>query len=719
MNPQIFLSLFMATILVDAIVGAVKKSPPYLAAPFVHLWKETVYLRGFLCDKRFAAWKPETGRYVALKAIKAQSAKQTESQPVLDLLEAFLKRGEPVVLLGEPGAGKTTALEALTYRLARRAYRVNVLLWFGLLFVAALLSFVNPLLNLLWLASLVLWESLARRATVPFFVEARSDYAGGEVSEWLEKILKKNLGDKPLFGSHNRAMVLVDGMNETQANLYGMFVEGWRKLLEKNTTRAVFTSRAGEEDPAPRLQVDNTLTVCDLDDAGVQEFLQAVGRERAARENKPYAAPQAEQDFDALKKNNLLGEKGIGRNPYWLRMMVESGIYTCNRGLLFRNFVKQLLHREIEEKPEERRRKSNWRTVPLEIEMDALGSLALAMHQARSIGFSGEEGWNTAYAAIRKNISNSRYTPDDVLDEAEAATLVRNRFSERIEFVHQLIQEFYVAWKLDRDLRDKKGDYATVLGHLSFGGKQWDRKNNDTSPLLLERGTVMPTYAIHEEPGSWDEVIVMLAGIIDQPVELIKWLTARVVEDQQGPAAFLIQRCLEASDATRDPEALDALMDAFTVVLQDPNESVRVDAAMALWYFHHPRAIELILAFLPKLHRQDQLAMSSALQYLYNQPYAIKGFTAALHNPDVEVRRIAASVLGNIRDPHAAEELIITLLHEKDMEVRRRAAVTLGKIGDLRALSVLDRLVGEDQDRSVIDAAREAADQIRQRMKSE
>ncbi len=35
-------------------------------------WKERVYLRRILHEERFAKWKPEAQRYVALRAIKAQ-----------------------------------------------------------------------------------------------------------------------------------------------------------------------------------------------------------------------------------------------------------------------------------------------------------------------------------------------------------------------------------------------------------------------------------------------------------------------------------------------------------------------------------------------------------------------------------------------------------------------------------------------------------------------
>lgn len=266
-------------ILVELIFFLARKSL-LITAPYVRIWKETSFLYGILRNQRFAQWKPQSARYVALRAIKARGAKQDSSQPVLNLLESFLQNREPVVLLGEPGAGKTTALEALTYRLARRAFLYNLSLWFGLLLIAGTLFRYASILVIPWLAAFFLWEPLIRRATVPIFLEARSDYAGGEVKEWRAKILQDRLGNKPLFGSPHHVTLLIDGVNEVTANLYDMFVEGWRSLLKnQRQNRIIFTSRVGE-DPSEQLEINSVLTVCDLDDVGVKEFLQVYGREK-------------------------------------------------------------------------------------------------------------------------------------------------------------------------------------------------------------------------------------------------------------------------------------------------------------------------------------------------------------------------------------------------------------------------------------------------------
>src|SRR5436190_10779327 len=180
MRWQITVATLVGALLPDLISRLTRSAPPVLIGPYLRLWKEFWLLRSTIHKKRFSNWKPRSARFVTLQAIRAGDGSQESAQPVLDLLESFLKRGEPIVLLGEPGAGKTTALEALTYSLAKRANNYNSLIWIALLLVAVPLGFVGSVFSLIWFAAFILWEPLVRRFTVPLYVEARSSYIGGD-----------------------------------------------------------------------------------------------------------------------------------------------------------------------------------------------------------------------------------------------------------------------------------------------------------------------------------------------------------------------------------------------------------------------------------------------------------------------------------------------------------------------------------------------------------
>jgi HEAT repeat protein/energy-coupling factor transporter ATP-binding protein EcfA2 len=674
------LVLILIAILFDSIRGLVTKSPPYLIAPFVRFWRETAYLRNILHDKRFAQWKPETARYVALCAIKAQSGREMP-RPVLDLLQESLKRGEPVILLGEPGAGKTTALEALTYRLARRAYRWNILLWFLLLLIAVLLSRQMPSLALLWLASFSLWEALARRLIVPIFLEARSDYIGGEVKGWIENVLKAHLGTRPLLGSYRRAALLVDGVNEVRAGLYETFVEGWRSFLREQR-RAILTSRTGEA-PSERLEGSTVLTICDLDDAGVREFLEVYGREKARVENRRYTDEDVHRDFEELRNKNLLGERDIGRNPYWLKMVVESGLYTPNRGALLRKFAERLIRREIKEKPEERKRRPEWKIVPLEVEMDALGRLALAMHREQRIGYTGEKGWETARGVIRAALGDLPYKPDDILGEAESATLLRIKYKERVEFVHQLVQEFFAAWALRKRWQEALNHAEDVrwweilflLGGLVYAEdvdaycklvKQTLGKGKNTQCLFVSIGLLRSVSENPPEDIS-EEVINRFASPI-----------SRTLTAEQRRAARELERILGQDT-----------VEAYGLLLNNRDPHIRVKGLVLLTALQSRRSVELLAN---TLHKEDEDVevrrfAAEALGKIGNES-AIEHLIKAIDDDLPDVRCCVIDALGKIRDPRAVEPLIAKL-GDSEADVRWRAARALGKIGDARAIDSL------------------------------
>ncbi len=307
---------------VDVIHAIAKKSPPYLFAPYLRLWKEYRLLRRILHDPTFSAWSNSKGRYVALQTIKVDEAHQGSASPrplaVLDVLQDHVKRHESIILLGEPGAGKTTAVQALTYGLAKAAYFWLLILF--LVMVSAASSIVllgyDWVFALLMLVSFVAWEPLVRRTTIPLFVEARSDYSGGDVKKWHDELLCSRLGTKPLIGWHGRPVLLIDGVNEVQAVHYGVFIEGWRATMKEThmRPRVVFTSRSGVS-PAPIVNISTEFHICDLDDEGVQSFLRVYSSERINEANSSQWEGE-KNGLARLRSHDLLGPRGLGRNPY-------------------------------------------------------------------------------------------------------------------------------------------------------------------------------------------------------------------------------------------------------------------------------------------------------------------------------------------------------------------------------------------------------------------
>ena len=391
-------------------------------------WKELVYLSDLLRGKhtdQFVYWKPGTRRYVALRAIRALGVEDdAHPQPLLELLEKQIAGCQPVLVVGKPGSGKTTALEALTYRLAKQAYICGVVTWLIWTFGAALLVWWSALAALLWLLVFLLIFSRIRLWTIPFYLKL-STFSGPSAREFLAGEIKKATGDDGLLKMKGGCRFLLDGVNEVNRNTYDLFLETWRG--KKDWPATIFTTRTNEE---PNLEGITRLEVLELDDPGVKQFISVYLREKLVetqrkergdrrfwRAGRMLKGMDPEGDFTELKRKGLLAEGGIGRNPYWLRMMVRSGVRTRNRGALLHGFVTELIKRETEVKPKQRARTPDWLIVPLPVEMEALGELALAMSQDGKVGFHGQVEWERGLTILRAVLDSlgGREMPQDII----------------------------------------------------------------------------------------------------------------------------------------------------------------------------------------------------------------------------------------------------------------------------------------------------------------
>jgi len=98
-------------------------------------------------------------------------------------------------------------------------------------------------------------------------------------------------------------------------------------------------------------------------------------------------------------------------------------------------------------------------------------------------------------------------------------------------------------------------------------------------------------------------------------------------------------------------------------------------------------------------------------------PNAVPELINALNDPDGNVRRLAGSALGKIRDPRAVEPLLNLLSHEAKPQVRQYAVKALGSIGNKRAISQLQQIANDESEQYYTrDSAKHALERC---MKSE
>ncbi|HYR86514.1 MAG TPA: HEAT repeat domain-containing protein [Terriglobia bacterium] len=392
--------------------------------------------------------------------------------------------------------------------------------------------------------------------------------------------------------------------------------------------------------------------------------------------------------------------------------------------------------------------------VPPDVVFAALAKAAFEMQRAGKLSAPYTEVYGWALPTAGKPL-------DDVLVQArEWRILGADSLSgDPLEFLHQLIQEYFAAAYLAERLRHGEHPADDVL----------------------------------ESP--WHETVKMLAGIAGSPQVVLQWLSTRMIATGRAELAELIKSCWETSaaatsagaravvtdalkyamksgdsetrqsaafalrgfgaadtadallEALRDPDwhvreragyELRALRDPGTVPaliesLGDPQRNVRLRATEALREMADARAVAPLIAALDDSDESvvqeavgalgklgDERAVAPLVARLGESSYSIKSalntiggpavdaLTARLHDPDKTVRNAAAEVLGEIRDTRAIEPLRQLMDGEPDEAVRRTAAYALARIGTPMAFEPLRAALGDSSD----DVRRIAADGI-------
>ena len=153
-----------------------------------------------------------------------------------------------------------------------------------------------------------------------------------------------------------------------------------------------------------------------------------------------------------------------------------------------------------------------------------------------------------------------------------------------------------------------------------------------------------------------------------------------------------------------EPAATEAVLTALVAYLKDTDSDVRLSAASALGELGEPAATEAVLAALIVCLKDTdsnvRLSAASALGEL-GEPAATEAVLAALivclKDTDSNVRLSAASALGELGErvaPKAVLTTLVTCLKDKDSDVRFNAASALGRLGEPAATeAVLTTLV--------------------------
>jgi formylglycine-generating enzyme required for sulfatase activity len=436
------------------------------------------YLAGLVVHRDFGPWDT---RYVPLAGTTERpAAPETWAGYVPVELRALCPRGEgperrieriPIpdvaaavrdfrqfVLLGEPGAGKTTVLQKAALDAARARLRHE-------------------------------------RAAVPLFVRLGAHRGTESPFDFLAERWQNRVGtDFAVALQRGGAFLLLDAINEMPRANRAERVAAWRAFAQEwEGVRMIFTCRTLDYNlPLPLQQVE----INRLDDERVRDFL------------VKYIPDQAEDLWDDLAHHHQ-GLLDLARNPFLLAVLAwtyagaeERGL-PPNRGQLLSRLVTRLLDRE------KQRAHPDW--IPAEAQEQALSALAWTLQeQGEGTSLSAQEALTALPERVAARGRTVETPPETVLRLGCAATLLEETLEGQVRFYHHLVQEVFAARELLNRFDD--GEDLSVLWKAPWRVREMPEptRQGEWDPLPPPPTT------------GWEETTIAAAGLAQDPALLVE-----------------------------------------------------------------------------------------------------------------------------------------------------------------------------------------------------
>ena len=385
--------------------------------------REQIYLTRFVLDQTYARWErlyvPLAGTFnlqptlrLSDRADQGLSAAGVQLPDIRQALTEYEKTR--LVILGNPGAGKTTTLERLAIELARERLR-------------------DPLNG-----KIPIWVDL-------YTFQETLDPSEFLTARWETTGLTETYGEATARG---QVCFLLDGINQMPLADLAQRIDRWahwtnRELPPGNW--AIFTCRSADYIASlhlPEVRVQN------LDRARMRRYFELrFGPQETAR---------LWGDFDRRLRSGDHRFERLARNPFMLSLLADHGAagqgLTSSRARLMENLAYQRLEHELSygRQPASLTRDSRGTLAAM---LEALSRMAFAMQRARG------EGTILSRAEAEKlplsEKGGPRLSLDEILSVALGAhllseeTLTRKGEHQRAyTFYHHLLQEYFAARRL-------------------------------------------------------------------------------------------------------------------------------------------------------------------------------------------------------------------------------------------------------------------------------
>ncbi len=453
-------------------------------------WHRYWYLRALAQHPDLQRWQTDFARLTLANGrqavVTAELLAQGERQDMVAFLHAFLLACPPgpraVLILGEPGAGKSTGLERLAWQMARQGMR--------------LLGWGQPIPVLLRL------ENYQEGSLLQFAEQQMRHAVGGRSAKVL------SCGFETLLEA-GRIVLLCDALDEALGARRDLALAEIGLFLDSQAyaaARLALTARIREE-PGNRLRELPVYTIQDLNDEAVRAFVRA------------YRRPQDEEAviMQRLQNFRLLEPGGLGRNPFWLKLVVESGAFQGRKGQILQQAVETLLAREWD-KPETQRTgwqrrlpqavqlaETRWGLAWLAYQMSAAGQVAVELEQVQNRLLPG-------WLAGRPNATG--LLPGDIVGLGRDAQLLVYGPGP-LRFRHRLLQEALTAWALAEDGELRRAAAARYAGDTGWWETLLMLGHMVDDPEILARQILDESSSEDpDQPGQAEQRLFLALGIV-------------------------------------------------------------------------------------------------------------------------------------------------------------------------------------------------------------
>ena len=633
-----------------------------------------------------------------------------ESRAPVELAQLVREKNK-LVILGDPGAGKTTLMRYLALRHAQAMKRGEATM---------------PDLG---------------ATRLPLYLRL-ANYAGNHDNRSLADFLPTNIrgeddGDPALATlireklAQGACLVLLDGLDEVIAPDERAQI-AWQadaliRAYENAGNRFVVTSRVAGYRTAPLAGDLPHYTVCEMNDEQIKRFLDCWCH-AVERFQTPDLSPNAQNDkaqaeidgiTDAITKNP--GVRRLAANPLLLRVLAlihRTGARLPQRRIELYRLAADTLIRDWELA----------RGIPqaaLVNEAEAnrlLAELVAWMHQNKPAGIATEGEVREQLANVKAGFVGKE--PDDpevqnaasefLLKIRQHTGLFVERAPRRYGFMHLTFEEYFAArWlvakpreaakRIRNHLHRPRWEEPILLA-IGFYGMEFP---DDVSDLVEQAilGKDLGGPSPYEEILHRD-LLFALRVLVDQDVNVA--LRTKIVKDayelwmdEEGVGKYrsLEKRLGKIIETIQGSTAGNDLNNHFMIALQNENKDVRASAIVALGNATvQTGVVTALLAALCNDDAEVRTVAALALKTATTQSEVVTALLTALADKSENVRTNATFALSNVSTQPAVVTALLATLGDKNENVRTNTLHAIQNVTITTESDVVVRLLADLQD---------------------